>query len=148
LKKCIIVVVGIVITVLIVGVSINRYISEHNKYSRILKMNWKIELPDKYKEIYSLDSGPSFHGDGERYHIFGYENNINISSSLEWRDGKDSALEENVKDILGKLEVSEENIPDLQKSYKYYYKLADDSSRIYIIFSSNLNRVYVVEEFL
>lgn len=45
-------------------------------------MNWSIKLPNLYKEIYSIDSGPGFHGDGERYNIFDYKNQEEVISSL------------------------------------------------------------------
>lgn len=41
-------------------------------YNTTLEANWGISIPSKshYSEIYSKDDGPSFHGDGIRYHIF------------------------------------------------------------------------------
>ena len=48
------------------------FFKEFNRYSNIINSNWDINFPRCSKEIYEIDSGPSFHGDGERYHILKY----------------------------------------------------------------------------
>ena len=46
------------------------YIQVNKPYTSIINLNWSIKLPKPYKTIYSTDSGASFHGDGQRYHVF------------------------------------------------------------------------------
>lgn len=93
-----------------------KFIKEKNTYSNIIQANWEVELPLEYKEIYSIDSGPSFLGDGKRYHI------------------------------LKDLKVTDEYMPKLESDYKYYFKTESDSSILYIVFSEEANRVYIVED--
>ena len=42
-------------------------------YASTIEKNWGLRLPDGYREVYSADTGASFHGDGVRYHVFQYE---------------------------------------------------------------------------
>ena len=57
-------------------------------YSSVLEANWDIKLPVKAfcKEVYSEDAGPSFHGDGIRYHVFSYVKSSEIEKMLPWSD--------------------------------------------------------------
>ena len=57
-------------------------------YFSVLEANWGIELPVKAicKEVYSEDAGPSFHGDGIRYHVFSYVKSSEIEKMLPWSD--------------------------------------------------------------
>lgn len=148
MKKNTISTIVIVLLILILGIPIIYYVRWNSVYSNIIKINWGIELSKQYKEIYSLDSGPSFHGDGERYHIFQYDDNKYVRPLLLWRDEKDLYLEENVKNIVANLNIPEKYTPDFSRKYNYYYKTDTDSSKIYIIFFHDLNRLYIIEQFL
>lgn len=66
------------------------YVKINKPYSDIINMNWSIKLSNSYKEIYSKDSGASFHGDGDRYHIFQYTNDNDIIQSLNWENSEDT----------------------------------------------------------
>ena len=120
-------------------------VKEHNRYYHIINSNWKINLPREYEEIYHIDSGASFHGDGARYSIFQYENLDEINNAIEWKD-KNSSIEINIVSVLRGLEVSEEYYPDFKTNFKYYYYMKEDNSKIYIILDTNLNKVYTVED--
>jgi len=45
-------------------------------YLRIIDMSWDILLPANCEEIYQIDSGADFHGDGQRYHVYKYDTDI------------------------------------------------------------------------
>ncbi len=122
-------------------------VKEHNRYYHIINSNWNINLPREYEEIYHTDSGPSFHGDGERYAIFQYENLDEINSLLEW-ENKNDYVEPRIKEILDNLEVSKEYYPDFNNDFRYYYKIKEDRSEIYIILNSKLKKVYIIEHFI
>ena len=51
-----------------------------------LESNWSIVLSEEsgWEEIYHADSGASFHGDGERYHIVTYEQEDVIENMVAW----------------------------------------------------------------
>ena len=46
-----------------------------SSYSLILRLNWGISIPflARPAPCYEKDSGPSFLGDGIRYHVFSYQ---------------------------------------------------------------------------
>ena len=137
----------IFILLLCVGVFFSyKFIKGKNTYSNIIQANWEVELPLEYKEIYSIDSGPSFLGDGERYHIFEYANKDEIEEALNWQSGKNIIMESSVISILKALKVPDECMPKLENDYKYYFKAESDSSMLYIVFSEEANRVYIVED--
>jgi hypothetical protein len=115
-------------------------------YTKIIHKNWSIKLPDSYKKIYSIDSGASFHGDGERYHIFQYTNENDIKQSLNWESNKDKSIEAEVDKVLSKLNVPKEHMPEFQNNYKYYTLSKQDSSKIYLVFISDTEKLYVIED--
>lgn len=47
-------------------------------FNETMEKNWGVRIPHGYKETFSKDSGPSFHGDGWRYNVFYYKENLNI----------------------------------------------------------------------
>ena len=40
----------------------------------VIYENWHVSLPEGGKEIYYTDSGANFHGDGQRYSVYKYDN--------------------------------------------------------------------------
>ena len=115
-------------------------------YHEIVYLNWKISIPKEYKESYSIDSGASFHGDGERYHIFQYEDEEGISAFVSWEDYKNRDLEKKIKDILYSLEVPKDKKPDFQKHYFYYTIKKNDNSKLYLLFFRDTKELYIVED--
>lgn len=144
-NKLIIILIGLLI---IVGLFIYNFIKETNTYSNIIKSNWKIELSSSYKEIYSSDRGPSFLGDGYRYHIFEYKTSNDIKDSLDWQTYKNPSMELDINNILSELKVPNKYLPPFDCEYMHFFKTKDDSSKLYIIFNEKENKVYVAEHFL
>ena len=123
------------------------YVQITKPYSEIINMNWSIKLPTSYKEIYSVDSGASFHGDGERYHVFEYKNEEDINLSLNWKNNKNVAIESSTEKVLNTLNISKEEMPNFESEYKHYTKeKEDDSSKIYLIFFTDTKKLYVIED--
>lgn len=145
MKKKRIIVGCILSIVLFLALLMAYFFKEYNRYSNIINSNWNIKLSKSYKEIYSTDSGPSFHGDGERYHIFEYKNSDYLNSALPWKNEKNLVLEEEIKSIIQKLNISKVYSPNFEQDYKYYSKTQEDSSKIYLLFYPNLNRFYIIE---
>ena len=86
-RKRIIITLSVVAAVLVIlfgGIVIRNRL---NDYSHILRLNWNLILPSDSgcSEIYSDDSGPSFHGDGIRYHVFNYEDETAIDTMVDWQ---------------------------------------------------------------
>lgn len=117
-------------------------------YTKIISLNWNIKLPNSGKQIYSANSKSSFLGDGERYHIFEYKNNNDVISSLSWEGGKNQDIESSAAKVLSALNVTQNNMPNLKDNYRYYTRTKDDSSKIYLIFDTELKKLYVIEDIL
>lgn len=151
-RRNIIVTILVVLIILgiIAGGVIYNYIKESNIYSNIIKLSWGIELSKDYDELYSADSGESFLGDGQRYHVFKFKDvkDSNIDKSLNFKNDKNEVLEIEIRSILKKLDVSEENYPDFNKEYSYYYKIDEDSSKLYMLNFKDSNTLYIVEDIL
>lgn len=140
------IVIGCVLSImLILALGMAYFFKEYNRYSNTINSNWDIKLLKSYKEIYSTDSGPSFHGDGDRYHIFEYKNSDYLNSALPWKNEKNLVLEDEIKSIVNRLSIPEVYGPNFKGDYKYYSKTKEDSSKIYLLFYTDLNRLYVVE---
>lgn len=146
-KNCYWRVVGIIgIITVIMLISSVIITKEKNLYYHAINMNWNLNLPRNYEEIYYKDSGPSFNGDGERYSIFKYENLEEINDLIDWQD-KNNSIEISMVSILRKLKVPEEYYPNYNNSnFKYYYYMKEDNSKIYMILDINLNKIYIVED--
>ena len=54
-------------------------------YTAVVELNWGLSLPESREEVYKTDSGPSFHGDGTRYHVLQYAVGSGIESALPGR---------------------------------------------------------------
>jgi hypothetical protein len=146
-KKAIISVFSVLTVVgLISAYVIYDYVRERNTYSNIIKANWNITLPKKYDKIYENEE-PSFLGDGDRYHVFQYNDIEKIDSLFDWIDEKNESMEASSEEILKNLNVPKKSYPDFKNSYKYYWKIKDDNSKIYFIFYPNTKEVYVLEHF-
>ena len=87
-KKIVLVIIVVLVTVWTI------YRAIVPSYSSVLEANWDIELPVKAlcKEVYSEDTGPSFHGDGIRYHVFRFTNSSEIEKMLPWSDANGNTL--------------------------------------------------------
>lgn len=143
-----IIIVSLVITIITVGSIIYNYIKENTIYSNIIEANWGVELSKNYDELYAKDSGESFLGDGQRYHVFKFKDpeGLNIDKRLSLKNNKDEILEENIEEILKKLSVTKENYPDFNKAYSYYLKTDEDSSKLYMVNFKDSNTLYVIED--
>ena len=136
-------IIGIITVIMLISSVI--ITKEQNLYYHAINMNWNLNLPRNYGEIYYKDSGPSFNGDGERYSIFKYENLEEVNYLIDWQD-KNNSIEINMISILRKLEVPEEYYPNYNSNFKYYYYMKEDNSKIYMILDINLNKIYIVED--
>lgn len=147
-KNCYAKLVSVVAVITIIMIISSIIITkEHNRYYHIINMNWKLDLPRNYEEVYYKDDGPSFNGDGERYSIFKYKNLDEITDAIEW-ENKNSSMEIDIVSVLRKLEVPEEYYPNFKNKFKYYYYKSEDNSKIYMILDINLNKLYIIEYIL
>ena len=124
-------------------------------YASVLEANWDVELPVKAlcKEVYSEDTGPSFHGDGIRYHVFSYryEDYIDLmfawSGNLENRTLFYQSYSEAADIWLGELGIPQEQYPDYDSCF-CWYKNEYDNGEIIIFWNPEINRLYIVENII
>lgn len=124
-------------------------------YSSVLEANWGIELPMKAlcKEVYRKDTGPSFHGDGIRYHVFSYRYEDYIDLMFAWSGNMENktlfyqSYPEAADIWLGELDIPQEQYPDYDACF-CWYKNAHDNSEMIIFWNPEINRLYVVENII
>ena len=126
-------------------------------YSKVIRMNWQIEVPsDGARDLYSY-SEPSPHGDGIRYHVIDYEignESKRVQNSvfrLEkiFLHAKQPAEDQiaYVEQLLKETDVQKDEFPDWRKCQLVYEK-KEDNSEIFMFYWSGTGTLYVVESFL
>ena len=124
-------------------------------YSSVLEANWGIELPIKAlcKEVYEADTGPSFHGDGIRYHVFSYRYEDYIDLMFAWSGNMENktlfyqSYSEAADIWLSELKTPQEQYPDYDDCF-CWYKNAHDNSEIIVFWNPEINRLYIVENII
>ena len=124
-------------------------------YASVLQANWGVELPIKAlcKEVYKADTGPSFHGDGIRYHVFTYRYEDYIDLMFAWSGNLENETlfyqsYSEASDIwLDELDIPMEQYPDYDACF-CWYKSEHDNSEIIIFWNPEINRLYIVENII
>ena len=150
-KKLILSILSVIIVLGAAMLLAGKYLSDYNT---ALKANWEISIPSKarYSEIYTKDSGPSFLGDGIRYHVFSYKENAYAEEMLDWEaDEKESIFHGNYSDTvnawLDAIEVPAEYRPNCSQCL-FWYDSRNDNSEIIILWDAENSTIYVVESFM
>ena len=110
-------------------------------YTRLIRLNWELDLPASESCLYETDSGASFGGDGERYHVLAYVDDSGLEEALEREAEPLAPAEEAVTAILDGLSV-----PADQRRFTAAHP-TDDRNRLYLLVNSAGTRLYVVECF-
>lgn len=143
---------------IIIGIALPIFIMLYFGYAdcwTTMRINWKISMPymSLYREIYHKDSGPSFNGDGTRYHVFSYRNEKYIEKMFEWETKEKATEYENsysefIETKLDEIDVPEKERPEYSKCKYWYNKKADDfRDEIVICWNEEINKLYVIEYF-
>lgn len=133
--------------VITAGLLLAHRISERNSYLRIIQANWQVDLPYGCRQLYEIDSGKSFHGDGERYHVFRYEESKE-QPVLEDGNLLSEASKGRVIAILESLRADKDWYPYFEKvTGKRIYR-KQDGSFMYLLYEEEERKLYVVEYFL
>ena len=146
----------ILLVVLVTLISVRTiYKSIVPSYASVLEANWGVELPIKAlcKEVYKADTGPSFHGDGIRYHVFSYRYEDDIDLMFAWSGNLENETlfyqsYSEASDIwLDELDIPMEQYPDYDACF-CWYKSEHDNSEIIIFWNPEINRLYIVENII
>ncbi len=118
-------------------------------YMRTVNLNWELDLPTSQGCLYETDSGASFHGDGERYHILEYAGDGRLEQALAEQATPLPSAENPVTEILDDLSVPADQRPDFADCGIFTADHpSDDRNRLYLLVNSAGTRLYVVEFFL
>lgn len=117
-------------------------------FNEVMEKNWEVRIPSGYKEMFSTNSGPSFHGDGWRYNVFHYKEDLNVEELERFAIEKNTEIENSIEDILNILDVPVEERPDFAQNYYWYSKRGDRDSRnkLYLIYFDEINMLYVIQD--
>ena len=126
-----------------------RPLLERRDYTATVELNWDLSLPESSEAVYETDSGPSFHGDGERYHVLQYAVGSGIETAIPWQaPPADAAAAEAMEALMDDLDVPERQRPDLDKCL--WYTAADPSdsrNHLYLLFDPSTLELYILESF-
>ena len=118
-------------------------------YMRTVNLNWELDLPASQGCLYETDSGASFHGDGERYHVLEYAGDGRLEQALAEQATPLPSAENPVTEILDDLSVPADQRPDFADCGVFTADHpSDDRNRLYLLVNSAGTRLYVVEFFL
>ena len=119
-----------------------------------LENNWGIVLSDEsgWDEIYHADSGVSFNGDGERYHIVTYEQEDMIENMVAWsaEEGKTrwhDSYQAAIDEWISYTDTEPDMYPD-HDGCMYWYQRDSDGSEIIMCWNKAEAKIYIAESFM
>lgn len=125
-----------------------------SSYTLALRLNWGISIPFWARPVqcYEKDSGPSFLGDGIRYHVFSYQYEDFIDQMFAWGSVDREtiycdSLTQAAETWLDEIEVPAEYRPDYD-ACSNWYRAKSDNSEIIFFWDAERNRLYCLESFL
>ena len=117
-------------------------------YTRLIRLNWELDLPASESCLYETDSGASFGGDGERYHVLEYSSDSQLQEALEQEATPTSPAEEAVTAILDGLSVPADQRPDFSDCRWFIaFRSEDARDDLYLLLNGAGTRLYVIESF-
>ena len=117
-------------------------------YTRLIRLNWELDLPASESCLYETDSGASFGGDGERYHVLEYSSDSQLQETLEQEATPISPAEEAVTAILDGLSVPADQRPDFSDCRWFTaFRSEDARDDLYLLLNGAGTRLYVIESF-
>ena len=126
-----------------------RPLLERRDYTAVVELNWNLSLPESSESVYEADSGPSFHGDGERYHVLQYAVDSGIETAIPWQaPPADRTMAETMEALMDDLNIPQRLRPDLDQC-RWYAAVdpSDSRNRLYLLFDSSTLELYILESF-
>ena len=143
----------IIIIVLLIFILAKIY--DYYAYILDFKLNWNMDFPVATKELYYVDTGGGFHGDGITYGVFYYNNTEKIDKMLTWQESmSDSDIEKFnhlIKDLNKIKSINEKMLVDLNNPENQYYVRVQDRdkmSTLFLIYNKSEKRLYYLELFV
>lgn len=148
-RKKLFVSIGIALALMIAA----KLLNQAGEYGGTLRRNWGIKLPVGYSETYEATSGPSFHGDGTRYHVFSADDPDDLKDLVDWITVGELDAEEaeafiaEVDGWLEGIQVPQDERPDYSNC-GFWQTEKNDHSQLVLFFSDATELLYVVEFFI
>ena len=143
------------IIIIVLFIFILTKIYDHYSYLLDFKLNWDMDFPVATKELYYVDTGGGFHGDGITYGVFYYNNTEKIDKMLTWQESmSDSDIEKFnhlIKDLNKIKSINEKMLVDLNNPENQYYVRVQDRdkmSTLFLIYNKSEKRLYYLELFV
>lgn len=156
-RKKALLVLAVLVLLAVLGVGAAAAWHAHHAYSdygRVMQANWGFALPKeaRIKEVFQADSGPGFHGDGIRCHVFSYENAGPIRDMVPWQSEEQNtrfgeSYSVTAEKWLHEIEVPEEERPDYGACVQWYQR-DSDTDEMLLYWNQEQGRLYVLESFL
>ena len=144
---------GIALTV-ILPFTVWAILHDSSDLADTLKSNWSIVLSEEScrDEIYHADSGASFNGDGERYHIVTYEQEDMIENMVAWsaEEGKTrwhDSYQAAIDEWISYTDTEPDMYPD-HDGCMYWYQQDSDGSEIIMCWNKAEAKIYIAEFFM
>ena len=121
-------------------------LSDKDSYLTVIEKNWKFVIPKQAncKQVY-VEQVSNIMGDGNRYHIFTYEEETYIVNMCEWQNYQE-IYEQICETWLTRLEVPSEKRP-IYEICKFYQQGGDGEGLI-ICWNEENDTLYVCESFM
>ncbi len=114
-----------------------------------ININWNLNLPNADKELYYVDSGASFFGDGFTYTVAKYtskkKQNI-LLDRFKWNSTIPSEEIEEINYITSNLEIDENYSLKMDENILYLSITGEDKwSKLYLIYLVEHQTMYIIE---
>ncbi len=128
-----------------IGCQLTGRIPPHDS-AGLYEKHWNIQFSADWKEAYHADSGPSFHGDGERYSIYENVSGSSISDSgIPFIKGRNDTIKEAFQSLADTLGVEEEKQPDFTEPCIWARLSGEGGDYLVMLFVPEENKLFVAE---
>lgn len=110
----------------------------HYKNMNYISENWNIDFPSENTIVYQVKPSPSFTNDGIYYEV---QEAKNKKLPITLSNKKNNEIEEEFNKYIIEAKVSQKQLPDFSRDYKYYKK--SDVGRSLIVVAQD-QLIYIV----
>lgn len=132
---------------LIIGILFFNILSKDSSYyTKAMKINWSINLPDGYERVYDESedkSSTNFLGDGNRYTVIKYNENPEFEDEITWTDSLSDSDKMEIAEVLETLDIM--LLPNaLDNNLKYYFQ-TKLGNKLWMIYDEDNKFLYIIE---
>lgn len=110
----------------------------------MIENQWNLQFPDSKTLIYQKSTARGFHGDNVKYFLFDLHNSEQ-SYFVDYLKEPSVELENEISQLLSTSQYDEQYIPEFDKGYHYQKLSRNDFQQLYLIVSTDLLKLYVIE---